>query len=153
MLFLEYERAKDRLYDAQRIFEAVLLEKERLFTITQPKAITYDKDNVETSPSASMLDNYIIALEEKKIEEKLAPYRRLLKDRAQLLEIKERELRKSPDRHDKVYVCRFLDGMSIRSTARHLNYYKSEIYRCLQHIKKKNQRNVKKGHFAKIDVL
>ena len=137
MLFLEYERAKDRLYDTQRIFEAVLLEKERLFTITQPKAITYDKDNVETSPSASMLDNYIIALEEKKIEEKLAPYRRLLKDRAQLLEIKERELRKSPDRHDKVYVCRFLDGMSIRSTARHLNYSKSEIYRCLQHIKKK----------------
>lgn len=136
MLYLEYERAKARFYASQKMFEKALLEKERLFTITQPKAITYDKDTVQTSPKGDILDNYLIALEEEKIEEKLAPVRRLLKDRERLLDIKERELRESPDRHDKVYVCRFLEGMSIRSIAKALNYSKSEIYRTLQSIKK-----------------
>ena len=136
MLYLDYERAKARFYASQKMFESALLEKERLFTITQPKAITYDKDTVQTSPNGDVLDNYVIALEEEKIEEKLAPIRRLLKDRERLLYIKERELRESPDRHDKVYVCRFLEGMSIRGIAKNLNYSKSEIYRTLQSIKK-----------------
>lgn len=136
MLYLDYERAKARFYASQKMFETALLEKERLFTITQPKAITYDKDTVQTSPNGDVLDNYLIALEEGKIEEKLAPIRRMLTDREMLLHVKERELRESPDRHDKVYVCRFLDGMSIRGIAKALNYSKSEIYRTLQSIKK-----------------
>ena len=137
MLYLEYERAKTSFKTAQRRYEEVLLEKERLFTITQPKAITYDKDTVQTSPCGDVLDRYVIALEEKSIDEMLKPYRDMVLNMESMLEVKERELRKSPDRYDRIYTCRYLDGMSIRSIARHLNYSKSEIYRGLQGIQKK----------------
>lgn len=137
MLYLEYEKAKANVIRAQVIFENALLEKERLFTMTQPKAITYDKDTVQTSPNGDILDRYVIALEEEKIEEKLRPYRKLLFDRISLLDAKEIFLRKSPDIFDKIYVYRYLDGMSIKGIAKTLNFSKSQIYRKLQSINKR----------------
>ena len=55
MLYLEYEKAKASFKNAQMMFEDALLEKERLFTITQPRAITYDKDTVQSSPCGDVL--------------------------------------------------------------------------------------------------
>ena len=140
MLYLEYERAKARFRRAQTIYENALLEKERLFTITQPKAITYDKDTVQTSPSGDMLDNYVIALEEEKIEEKLKPYRDLLFGSEDFLDLKERELRKSTDIFDKIYVLRYLEGMSIKNISKQMNYSRAQTYKKVQSI----QRRIKK---------
>ena len=112
MLYLEYERAKANFRSAQVMFEEALLEKERLFTITQPKAITYDKDVIQTSPCGDVLDRYVIALEDEHIEEKLRPFRELMMNRESLLDVKERELRKSADVFDKMYVYRFLVCLS-----------------------------------------
>jgi len=145
MLYLEYEKAKASFARAQMMFEDALLEKERLFTMTQPRAITYDKDTVQTSPCGDVLDKYVIALENEKIEERLKPYRDLVMNRESLLEIKERELRKSPDRYDKIYTYRFLDGMSLRTIAKTLCFSKSEVHRNLQYILKSINKNAKKG--------
>lgn len=147
MLYLEYERAKAKFRRAQAVYENALLEKERLFTITQPKAITYDKDPVQTSPSGDVLDNYVIALEEEKIEQKLQPFRDILHNREEFLDLKERELRKSPDRYDRIYTYRFLDGMSLRTIAKTLNFSKSEVHRCVQGILK----NIRKDNPEKRD--
>ena len=137
MLYLEYERAKANFRTAQLMFEDALLEKERLFTITQPKAITYDKDVIQTSPCGDVLDRYVIALEDEHIEEKLRPFRELVMNRESLLEIKERELRKSPDAFDRMYVYRFLDGMSIKGISKILNYSRAQTYKKLQSIQKR----------------
>lgn len=136
MLYLEYERCKDRFLAAQKLFEDALLEKERLFTKTQSKAITYDRENVQTSPNSNILDDYVIALETEQIDKKMRLYKELMLDRESFLDLKERELRKSPNRFDKVYVCRILDGMSIKNVSKALNYSRSEVYRNLQSIKK-----------------
>jgi hypothetical protein len=137
MVYLEYERYKARFYAAQKMFEDALLEKERLFTKTQPNAITYDRDPVQTSPNPNILDDYVIALETERIDERLEPYRVLLKDRECLLDLKERELRKSPDRYDKIYVCKYLDGMSTNRITKALNYSRAQVYRILKQISKK----------------
>lgn len=137
MLYLEYERAKANFRSAQVMFEEALLEKERLFTITQPKAITYDKDVIQTSPCGDVLDRYVIALEDEHIEEKLRPFRELVMNRESLLDVKERELRKSVDIFDRIYTYRYLDGMSIKGIAKILNFSKSQIYRKLQSIQRK----------------
>lgn len=137
MLYLEYERAKANFRSAQVMFEEALLEKERLFTITQPKAITYDKDVIQTSPCGDVLDRYVIALEDERIEEKLRPFRELVMNRESLLDVKERELRKSADVFDKMYVYRFLEGMSIRGISKIMNYSRAQTYKKLQSIQKK----------------
>lgn len=144
MLYLEYEKAKASFTRAQMMFEDALLEKERLFTMTQPRAITYDKDTVQTSPCGDVLDKYVIALEDEKIEEKLRPFRELMLNSESLLEIKERELRRSPDRFDRIYTCRFLDGMSLRAIAKDLNFSKTEVHRNLQSILKNISKSSKK---------
>ena len=145
MLYLEYEKAKASFKVAQMMYEDALLEKERLFTITQPKAITYDKDTVQSSPCGDVLDRYVIALEEERIDEKLKPFRELLMNRESFLEIKERELRKSPDRFDRIYTYRFLDGMSIRGIAKALSFSKSEVHRSVQSILKNIRKKGTKG--------
>lgn len=142
MLYLEYEKAKASFTRAQMMFEDALLEKERLFTITQPKAITYDKDTVQTSPCGDVLDKYVIALEDEKIEERLRPFRELMLNSESLLDVKERELRKSPDRFDRIYVCRFLDGMSIRAISKNLSFSKTEVHRTIQSITKTIRRKI-----------
>lgn len=146
MLYLEYERAKASFKASQMMYEDALLEKERLFTITQPKAITYDKDTVQTSPCGDILDRYVIALEEEKIDERLRPFRELMMNRESFLEVKERELRKSPDRFDRIYTYRFLDGMSLRTIAKTLSLSKTEVHRNLQTINKKiSEKRDKRG--------
>lgn len=140
MVYIEYEKAKANFKAAQARYEEALLEKERLFTITQPKAITYDKDTVQTSPCGDVLDRYVIALEEEKIDEKLKPFREMLINRESFLEVKERELRKSPDRFDRIYTYRFLDGMSLRAIAKTFSLSKSEIHRSVQTILKNTRK-------------
>ena len=144
MVYLEYEAYKERFIEAQRIFNDALLEKEKLFTMTQPNAIRYDKDKVQSCPSGSILDNYVIALEEQKIDEKLETFRQLLEDREKLLMLKESDLRKSHDKFDRIYVCRFLEGMNIKKIARVLNYSQSQVYRIFKQIIESINQDAKK---------
>ena len=136
MIYPEYEEAKARYIEAQRIFSEALWEKERLFTMTQPNAIRYDKDKVQISPSGSILDKYVEALEEQGIDEKLTTFRQLLDDRERLLKIKECDLRASSDRFDRVYSMKFLDGMSINQIAKRMNYSRRQVYRIFNEIRR-----------------
>ena len=141
MIYPEYEAYKERFLEAQKIFNEALLEKERLFTMTQPNAIRYDQDKVQVSPTGSILDSYVIALEESGIDDKLETVRQLFEDRERLLSLKERDLRLSRNKYDRIYVMRFLDGMHPNKIARILNYSRSQVYRMLQNINK----NTKNG--------
>ena len=104
--------------------------------MTQPNAIRYDKDKVQISPSGSILDKYVEALEEQGIDEKLTTFRQLLDDRERLLKIKECDLRASSDRFDRVYSMKFLDGMSINQIAQRMNYSRRQVYRIFNEIRR-----------------
>ena len=136
MVYLEYEKYKARFHELQENFNDVLLEKERLFTKTQPNAIRYDKDKVQVSIDGNSLEEYVIALEREHINERLGQLRIMMDDRHKLLMLKEEELRRSHELFDKIYVCRFLEGMNINRIARTLNYSRSQVYRDLQRMKK-----------------
>lgn len=135
MIYLEYERLKEKYYLAQRWFDQALTEQERLITKTMPSAISYDKDSVQSSPSSNMLDDYVIEMEEKRVKEKIERMRLLVDSRESLLNSKEKELRKSHDKFDKIYVNHFIDGLSPKSIAKALNYSISQVYRMIEAIK------------------
>lgn len=137
MLFIEYERCKDIYIDLQTKYEAVMLEKEMLFTRVMPNAINYDKEDVQTSVSSNMLDEYILALEKNKVDERLESIKQMLDDRQRLLSMKEQALRNSPDKYDRLYVFRYLEGMEVKQIMRRMYLSRAQVYRILDEIRRK----------------
>jgi DNA-directed RNA polymerase specialized sigma subunit len=137
MLFIEYERCKDIYIDLQTKYEAVMLEKEMLFTRVMPNAINYDKEDIQTSVSSNMLDEYILALEKNKVDERLESIKQMLDDRQRLLSMKEQALRNSPDKYDRLYVFRYLEGMGVKQIMRRMYLSRAQVYRILDEIRRK----------------
>lgn len=135
--YMEYERVKGKYARLQEQFCKILLEKERLMTRTMPSAIRYDKDKVQNAVDDNPLEDYVISVEEKGLDAKIARFRTLLDDWKMMLDVKEQELRKSKDIINRVYVCRYLDGYSVNRMCRALHYEKSRIYQFLEDIENK----------------
>lgn len=139
--FIEYERCKAMYAKLQEAFARALMEKERLFTRTLPSAIRYDQDKVQSTIDGNPLEDFVISLEDKELEERISSYRQHLKDWGMLLDIKEKELRQSRILLDRVYVCRYLDGLSIKRMCGVLNYSRPQVYRKLSQLNKKLRQN------------
>ena len=136
-LYQEYEQIKARYESIQEAFTALLLERERLFTKMLPNAITYDKDHVLSSVGSNPLEEYAISLDVKGIGEKLARYRQALHDWRDILETKERELRKSQNIIDKIYVLRIIERRGINNISRILHYSSSQVSRIVAELEEK----------------
>ena len=134
MLYKEYWEYKTKYYDAQKKYDEVLSEKERLFAKTQPKATQYDKEVVSGGSPSNTFDEYVIAKEKKQIDERLEEAKSILEDRERLLKLKEIELRQSKDWHDKVYVYKYLDNLSANEIKYKMHYCRSNIYEILKTI-------------------
>lgn len=135
MLFIEYEIYKRKYLDAQRLYNEILEEQEELFSQTQPNAIRYDLDKVQSSGDANILENYVIAKEQRRIEERLKEAKEMLEARADFLKYAEKDLRASKHIVDIVYCCRYLDNMKVKKIMRVTNYSKAQIFRILNRIK------------------
>jgi DNA-binding transcriptional regulator LsrR (DeoR family) len=51
--------------------------------------------------------------------------------------MKEQALRKSPDKYDRLYVFRYLDGMGVKQITRRMYLSKTQVYRLLDDIRRK----------------
>lgn len=134
MVYPEYESCKAKVTELQEQFDKLVTEKERIFAKALPNAVRYDKENVQTSTNVNVQEEYVIALDEKQIDEKLEQARALLKDRTELLEMKKKKLFESQDLHDKVYRMRYVERFGIKKIARILYYSRTHIYRILDEI-------------------
>lgn len=139
-VFIDYELYKRKYLEIQVKYNEILTEKENLFTKTQPNAIRYDKMQVQGGTYGNGFDEYMIAKESAKIDERLIEARQLLEDRERLLKLKEKELRASKDKLDQIYCMRFVDNKRPYAIARSLNYSESQIYRILDKIQKEIER-------------
>lgn len=146
MVYPEYVEYKSKYEELQNRFASLLLEKEKLFTDTFPRGITYDKDKVQCMPDDNPLERYAVIMDEKQIDEKLDTLRRQIKDWSILIEVKENELRKSKDIPDRIFTLRYLDGVSVSRISNIVSYSKKQIYRILGKIEKrvKNGRDLER---------
>lgn len=145
MLYKEYWEYKTKYYDAQKKYDEVLSEKERLFAKTQPKATQYDKEVVSGGSPSNTFDEYVIAKEKKQIDERLEEAKSILDDRERLLKLKEEELRHSKDWYDIIYVYYYINKLSIRKIEKRIPFSKSDIYRKLETIKENLGQKEKKA--------
>ncbi len=141
--YTDYESYLVRYEHIQVQFVRVLLEKEKLLTKTLPSAIRYDKDKVQNTIDDNPLEDYVISVEEKELDIKIARLRRHLDDWRVLMDVKEGELRKSQVLIDRVYVMRYLDGLSVNKICRILHYEKTRIYELLTEIAKNGKKRKK----------
>ena len=134
MVYQIYEEYKWNFLVAQERFMEMLTEKERIFTKTQPNAIRYDKEKIQTSPDGNILEEYVIEMERKRINERLAELRLIMSDREGLLRLKEYELKTSKDIDDQIYCLKYLENKKVEKIAKFLGYSESQIYRRLEKI-------------------
>ena len=136
MLYAEYHITREKYFDAQRAFNELIDEKEMLFARTQPAAISYDKERVSSSGSGrNVFDEYLIAKERSRIDERIAEQKTILDDRKRLKDLKEYELRASKEWHDRIYVYYYLDKLSLTKIESRVPYSRVQIWRILQKIK------------------
>ena len=135
MLYTQYHEFKIKYYNAQKDYDDILSEKERLFARTQPQATVYDKEKVNGGSPSNAFDEYLIEKEKKNIDDRLKEARSILEDRERLLKLKEEELRRSGDWHDKAYVYKYIDGLKVRDIKYRMPYCRSQIYEILNKIR------------------
>lgn len=133
MVYMEYVQLKIKFDHAQERQARLLELKEKIFADTLPSGIRYDKDVVQVTPSCP-LDKYVVDLE--RIEKDIAKNRESLKDWEILLTFKEKELRKSKDIPDMIFVLKYLEGVSSGRIPSLVNYSKRQTYRILDKIEK-----------------
>lgn len=131
MLYLQYEDFKNKYHDTQKAYDEILTEKEELFTKTQPQAVQYDRDRVSGGTASNKFEEYVIAKDKKRIDERITEVKEILEERERLLRQKEKELRKSANIFDKVYYMRNIDRMRIYKIANACHYSEAQIYRIL----------------------
>lgn len=135
-MFIEYEICK-RSYEAQKqVYDGLLQEKENLFAMTQPSAVRFDKINVVSGNPVNPIEKYIILKEKTKIDERIKEAKEILDCRKEYLEMVEKDLRKSKDIRDRIYVCRIIDRMRVRKIRKVVFYSEAQIYRILDSIYK-----------------
>lgn len=137
MVFIEYEKLKKQFVYMQGICDQILREKEKYFTKILPNAIRYDKVSVEGGKRDNGFDDYLEDCQRAKIDERLNEAIVILQARAELLRIKEDELRASKDILDIIYAMHYLDGAKVTTIAKALSYSESQVYRLLQKIEKR----------------
>ena len=145
MIYTAYEDLKDKYMEAQMLCDEILTEKQALFAMTQPSSIDYGRDRVEGGRQSNPMETYMIRKEKAQIEQRLSEAKTILKDRYELLKVKERELRESKHIYDKIYRMRYLDRLRVYRIARKVNYSESQVYRILQDIEDNLRENARKG--------
>lgn len=135
-MFLEYELCKRRYLETKKQYDELLQEKENLFSMTQPSAIRFDKENVISGNPVNPIEKYIILKEQSHIEERIAEAKKNMLERKEFLELVEKDLRKSKDIRDRIYVCRIIDRMRVRKIRKVVFYSEAQIYRILESIYK-----------------
>ncbi len=112
MKYLEYERQKKRYSNIQKIYEAMLSERENIIRF----------DGVKDTGDLAHVNMVIDGL------------RQSLNDRRELVTMLKGELMASNDPMDVVYRMRILERQKVGKIARCVNYSDTQVYRMLNQI-------------------
>ncbi len=135
--YLDYEESRAIYMGWIDSYKEAVAEKDEMLTKVLGGSIRYDKEAVQTSVSGSPLDDYVAAVESKGLDKRIDHARGMLDKWRDVLDVQEAELRRSHEIYDKVYVCRYIEGMTVRQIGRKLNYSKSQVFRIDQEIQDK----------------
>lgn len=128
-----YYDQKHELNIAKIRLQSLLEKKELYFEATQPAGVSYDRERVMSSTIINVFDNYLEKIEDinKQIDNLNAEIN-ILEKNIKVMEISLRKL-KSP--LEKIFVAKYIDGLTINQMCRKFNYSRSQMYKKLDKIK------------------
>lgn len=132
MLYLEYDNLCRRYTDIRLTWDALMEEKETLFSRTLPTAVQLDREKVSGGTPQNAFDEYLIRKEQLHIDEQIKEAESIIESRWEMLKAKEAELRSSKNLHDRIYTMRYIDHSRVVNIARKIGYSESQIYRILE---------------------
>lgn len=141
-LYLIHRKYYLSFLQAQNNLEEILNEQEMLIQRVEPKSslAEHEREFMASNPTTGgriltrKAEEYAIEVERRKIKERLAEAREILSDRKLLLEIKEEELRKSKDIYNRIYTCKWVDGMKAQAIIDETGYSRSQVYNIIDHL-------------------
>lgn len=140
--YLEHRKRYIEYRQAQEDLNNILNEWILAFQRTIPK-ITYG-DRVQGNPT-NKVEEYVIELENKQLRQRQQIAEQIISGKAKLLEIAEKDLRKSHNIYDLIYTFKWVDEMRPKEIYRRLdlmgmNYSTSQIYEITKRIKAQIER-------------
>lgn len=136
MVYLQYEKARQKYEATFDAVQSVIDEHEMLFLRTQPHGMDYGRDRVDGGGGVNPFDAYLESKEAKHIDKRIRDGMVLLKERLDLVLIKEQEVRASKQMIDQIYTLRYLNNMKVYRIARAIGYSEKQVYRYIIEIEK-----------------
>lgn len=127
MLYIDYAVLKISFNSACETLNALIDKEMEAFAKTLPSAIRYDVPRVmHSTDTTSQLDDFILT--EEALQQHIRTAKMIVYERAELLSLKEQELRNSTDLDDIIYTMRYIDGKTWQKIADELHYSDHAIY-------------------------
>lgn len=147
-LYLEHRKLYLQYREATQKLENILNEYEIISAKIQPKSSLAEHErefSKETILPASgkkinKAEEYAIAMEQHRIEERLYSAKLILKERTELLKLKEEEIRKSKDIYNMIYTAKWIDGLKPEAIVKQTGYSRSQVYNIVGHLTKQLER-------------
>ena len=143
MHYLEHNTRYCEWQLAQADLQDAINEKDAVQARVEPK-ISYG-ERVSGSPK-NKTEEYVIEIERRLINERLADLQAIVDARKYLLDLSEKELRKSKDIYDLIYTKKWIDHKRPKDIYRELdlmgmNYSRSHIYEIIKRIRQTTGRD------------
>ena len=135
MIYIQYERIKQKYRVSQDNYEELIREKEDLFSLTQPKSQQTDTERVSGGQKENAYDKYLIKQEQSNIEERLEAAKEIMDVRKQMLEQKRAELEASEDVMDRLYYLKYIKRLRNKEIYDVIDYSKAQTERYLRQIR------------------
>lgn len=123
----ELKIAKNRL-------KSLKAKKKMYFNMTQPKSAVYFSDTKNTNLNSDAFLDYLCKTE--KIDTEINMITNEIKMLNKYLKAMENSLRNMNGSLEKVFVLKYIDGLSVKQICRQLHYSKTHVYRKLSVIRK-----------------
>lgn len=149
-LYLEHRSYYISYLEAQKKLEDIINEYETILAKVQPKSSLaehereFSKETIlpPSGKKVNKAEEYAIAMEQRKIKERLSDAKLILQERFNLLDLKEQEIRKSRDIYNRIYTLKWIDGMKADAIIEETGYSRSQVYNILKHLNKQIERSV-----------
>lgn len=133
MIYEEYEAIWSRIRKIEKELFDLINKRDDLFSMTQPKSSTMDKEIVDGKNPVNAMEEYVIHKEY--LNEKINQLNQTLDDRYQILKRKREELKLSKNIYDRIYYLRGIERLSVYRISVIIGYSKEQTYRYLRKMK------------------
>ena len=133
MIYEEYEAIWSRIRKIEKELFDLINKRDELFSMTQPKSATMDKEIVDGKNPINTMEEYVIQKEY--LNEKINQLNQTLDDRYQILKRKREELKLSKNIYDRIYYLRGIERLSVYRISVIIGYSKEQTYRYLRKMK------------------